>query len=314
MDILTIAKEAITIEIESLKGLLGQLDHNFESAAHAILNCKGKLIVSGMGKSGHIGAKMAATFASTGTPSFFLHPAEAYHGDLGMIAPQDVVMLISYSGETDEVLKLIPFLHAQKNYVIGMSGNPESSLSKHADSHLNINISREACPLELAPTTSTTATLVVGDALAVALIKMRNFQKENFAKFHPGGTLGVRLLARVSDYMQIDHIPFVNLDTEMEEVVDKINTGRLGLTVVGAQHQVQGIITDGDLRRAMKKYKDTFFEIKAKDIMTATPLFIEKSAKLLEAQKLMTERKVASLLVGKPNHLLGVIQMYHIKV
>src|ERR1700730_11988375 len=213
-----IAKRVFDTEIESLKSVAENIGDEFTAAVETILAAKGKLIVSGVGKSGLIGRKIAATFASTGTPSFFLHPGEAFHGDLGMIGSHDMVVLISYSGETDEVLKLIPFLQWNKNVIIGITGNPNSTVAKNSQYHLNIAIQQEACPLALAPTSSTTAALVMGDALAVALMESRRFQPEDFARFHPGGSLGRKLLIRVKDLMRTDNLPFIKEDSSFTEL------------------------------------------------------------------------------------------------
>ncbi len=308
------AKEVFEIESQAIQNLSEQLDKNFEQAVEAILNAKGKLIVLGMGKSGIIGKKIAATMASTGTPSFFLHPGEAYHGDLGMIEPSDTVLLISNSGETDEVLRLIPFLKSQGNTTIAMSGNPNSTLAKNATYHLNIAVKEEACPLQLAPTASTTATLVMGDALAITLMEQRGFQESDFAQFHPGGSLGRRLLTKVEDVMRKENLPLAHSDTGIKELIQKISSGRLGLVVVMEDEKVVGIITDGDIRRAMESSSEQFFLLKAVDIMTKEPQSIEASSKLTAAQKLMTQAKVNSLLVVKNEQLVGIVQIYDIGV
>jgi len=314
MDVLKRAKEVFKIESEAISNLDMNLDSNFEEAVEAILLCQGKLIISGMGKSGIIGKKIAATMASTGTPSFFLHPGEAYHGDLGMIEANDMVLLISNSGETDEVLKLIPFLKAQGNRTVSMSGNADSTLAKNTNYHLNITVEKEACPLQLAPTSSTTATLVMGDALAVVLMEKRNFQDTDFAQFHPGGSLGRRLLTMVSDVMKKDNLPLVDLATSIQIIIQKISSGRLGLVVVMSEEKIQGIITDGDIRRAMESSEEDFFSLSAADLMSKDPRTIESKAKLAVAQKFMTELKVNSLLVTEAEKLVGIVQIYDIGV
>ena len=240
MEIKKLAQEVFEIEAKEIANLSHRLTDDFEKSINAILESSGKLIVSGMGKSGIIGKKIAATFASTGTPSFFLHPGEAYHGDLGMIEENDVVLLISNSGETDEVLKLIPFLKHQKNCTISMSGNDNSTLAKNTNYHLNIAVEKEACPLFLAPTSSTTATLVMGDALAVTLMKLRDFKEENFAKFHPGGSLGRRLLTTVGDVMKKHELPITNSNATIKEVIQRITEGKLGLVVVSDENGTNG--------------------------------------------------------------------------
>ncbi|HEH3668451.1 TPA: KpsF/GutQ family sugar-phosphate isomerase, partial [Campylobacter jejuni] len=227
-------------------------DENFNQAVNLMLNTKGRCIVSGMGKSGHIGAKIAATLASTGTPSFFIHPGEALHGDLGMLTPEDVLIAISNSGETEEILKIIPAIKKRKIPLIVMCGKKNSTLVKQSDIFLNIAVKKEACPLQLAPMSSTTATLVMGDALAAALMKVRNFKPDDFALFHPGGSLGRRLLTKVKDLMVSSNLPIVHPDTEFNDLVDVMTSGKLGLCVVLENEKLVGIITDGDLRRALK--------------------------------------------------------------
>ncbi|HIC79149.1 MAG TPA: KpsF/GutQ family sugar-phosphate isomerase, partial [Sulfurovum sp.] len=239
------AKEVFKIEADAIANLSKNLDSNFEGAIEAILHSKGKLIISGMGKSGIIAKKIAATMASTGTPSFFLHPAEAYHGDLGMIEKEDILLLISNSGETDELLRLIPFLKAQKNIIISMSRNIDSTLAKNSRYHLNIAVEKEACPLQLAPTSSTTATLVMGDALAVTLMELRGFKEVDFAHFHPGGSLGRRLLTRVEDVMRKENLPIVEGATSIQELIGTISKARLGLAIVEEEGKIVGIVTDG---------------------------------------------------------------------
>ena len=311
MEIKKLAQEVFEIEAKEIANLSNRLTEDFEKAIKAILESSGKLIVSGMGKSGIIGKKIAATLASTGTPSFFLHPGEAYHGDLGMIEENDVVLLISNSGETDEVLKLIPFLKHQKNCTISMSGNDHSTLAKNTNYHLNIAVEKEACPLLLAPTSSTTATLVMGDAIAVTLMKLRNFKEENFAKFHPGGSLGRRLLTTVGDVMKKDKLPMTNSEATIKEVIQKITEGKLGLVVILDKNQIKGIITDGDIRRTMESREKEFFGLNAKDLMSSHPKSIQENDKLISASNLMSENKINSLLVvNETNDFVGVVQMY----
>ena len=315
MDIKKLAQEVFEIEAKEIANLSHRLTDDFENAIHAILGSSGKLIISGMGKSGIIGKKIAATLASTGTPSFFLHPGEAYHGDLGMIEENDIVLLISNSGETDEVLKLIPFLKHQKNSTISMSGNEESTLAKNTDYHLNIAVEKEACPLFLAPTSSTTASLVMGDALAVTLMKLRDFKEENFAKFHPGGSLGRRLLTTVGDVMKKYELPTTNSNATIKEVIQGITEGKLGLVVVLEEHRIKGIITDGDIRRAMESREKEFFGLFAKDLMSLDPKLIDANEKLITASTIMSENKINSLLVvNTTNDFVGVVQMYDLGV
>ena len=315
MDIKKLAQEVFEIESKEIANLSKRLTDDFEKAINAILQSSGKLIVSGMGKSGIIGKKIAATLASTGTPSFFLHPGEAYHGDLGMIEENDIVLLISNSGETDEVLKLIPFLKYQKNCTISMSGNDDSTLAKNTNYHLNIAVDKEACPLFLAPTSSTTATLVMGDALAVTLMKLRDFKEENFAKFHPGGSLGRRLLTTVGDVMKKKNLPIISSQATIKEVIQRISEGKLGLVVIIDNNKIMGIITDGDIRRTMESREKDFFNLKAEDLMSNHPKLIYESDKLISASNIMSQHKINSLLVvNESNDLVGVVQVYDLGV
>ena len=315
MEIKKLAQEVFEIEAKEIANLSHRLTDDFEKSINAILESSGKLIVSGMGKSGIIGKKIAATLASTGTPSFFLHPGEAYHGDLGMIEENDIVLLISNSGETDEVLKLIPFLKHQKNCTISMSGNNDSTLAKNTNYHLNIAVEKEACPLFLAPTSSTTATLVMGDALAVTLMKLRDFKEENFAKFHPGGSLGRRLLTTVGDVMKKHELPITNSNATIKEVIQRITEGKLGLVVVTDENGINGVITDGDIRRAMESREKEFFGLLAKNLMSLHPKVIDESEKLITASTIMSENKINSLLVvNAMNDFVGVVQMYDLAV
>ncbi|MES2779853.1 MAG: KpsF/GutQ family sugar-phosphate isomerase [Bacteroidota bacterium] len=305
------AKEVFQIEAKALADLSKQLDDNFNKAVDTVLKSKGRLVICGVGKSGLVGAKISATLASTGTPSMFMHPVEAFHGDLGMLKKEDVLVAISYSGETEELLKLIPYIKAASIKVIGMSGNPKSTLAKNSDYHLNVKVYKEACPLELAPTSSTTATMAMGDALAVALMKARNFKPEDFAKFHPGGSLGRKLLTTVESCMFKDKLPMVKPTANIQEVINTMSSGRLGLAVVIDKHKVSGVITDGDLRRAMDKHTAKLFTLNAKDIMTAKPRTIDKKMMMAEAEELMNAHKITSLLVAdKAGKLEGIVQIY----
>ena len=314
MNIKKIAQEVFTIESKAIANLSNLLTDDFEKAVKDILNSQGKLIISGMGKSGIIGKKIAATLASTGTPSFFLHPGEAYHGDLGMIEKDDMVLLISNSGETDEVLRLILFLKSQGNIIVAMSGNVNSTLATNATYHLNVAVEKEACPLQLAPTSSTTATLVMGDALAVALMKQRNFQDIDFAQFHPGGTLGRRLLTKVEDVMRKENLPMVTKDSSIKELIGIISSARLGLAVVVENEDIVGIVTDGDIRRAMESLEEKFFKLSAEELMSKEPKSIDKREKLTMAQKLMTDLKVNSLIVVDGKKFVGVVQIYDLGI
>ncbi len=306
-----VAKKVINIESKQILNLSKLLDENFEKSIEYILNCKGKVIISGMGKSGIVGKKIAATLASTGTPSFFLHPGEAYHGDLGMIEKKDIVILISNSGETDEILKLIPFLRHQKNITISLTRNPTSTLAINTNFHINIFVEKEACPLQLAPTSSTTATMVIGDAIAVTLMKARKFKEENFAKYHPGGSLGKKLLYKVSDVMHNENLPLINGNESIIEITNIISKGKFGIAIVVEKSVVVGIITDGDIRRAMENNQKMFFNLIGFDIMNSKPKTISPNEKLNQAGNLFNDYKVNTLLVtDAKNHILGVIQTF----
>ncbi len=313
--ILELARRAIRTERESLANLEQSLGDSFAEAVQRILSSEGKCIVTGMGKSGLVGRKIAATLASTGTPSFFLHPGEAFHGDLGMISKEDVVLALSYSGETDEVLKIVPFIQANGNTLIAMTGNEDSTLARHADTHLNVHVESEACILQLAPTSSTTAQLAMGDALAVALMELRGFSSVDFARLHPGGSLGRRLLMTVGQVMRDHDLPIVTPDCSAVEMIHAISKGGLGLIVLMDAGTIRGIVTDGDVRRAMERLKEQFFSIRAMDIATIHPKTIRPEAKLIEAERQMARHKVTSLLVvDEAESLQGVIQIYDIKL
>lgn len=297
-DAINIAKQVIQIEMDGLHQISQNLGESFQIAVDKVLQTKGRTIVCGMGKSGIIGKKMVASFASTGTPSYFMHPGEAFHGDLGMVQPEDVFIAISNSGETDEVLKLLPFLRDNGNYIISMTGKPCSTLAKNSHCHLDVSVPQEACPHQLAPTSSTTATLVMGDALTVALMDARQFRPENFARFHPGGSLGRRLLGKVRDEMISHNLPFVNLHTSTKEVISTMTKGSLGLAlVVDEQRKLLGIITDGDLRRHIDKAEKDFFDLTAKDIYSRNPHCISEDASIQAAFNKMSEIKINSLVV-----------------
>ncbi|HNO70731.1 MAG TPA: KpsF/GutQ family sugar-phosphate isomerase [Bacteroidia bacterium] len=311
-NLLLSAKEVIRIEGEAIRHLARNLNANFSNACTAILHTKGRVIVTGIGKSGNIGKKMSATLASTGTPSLFVHPAEANHGDLGMITHNDIVLAISYSGETEEVIRILPYLKEKKISLIAMTGSPTSTLARHSNFHLNISVKKEACPLQLAPTSSTTATLVMGDALAVALMKERNFQPEDFALLHPGGSLGKKLLTKVEHLMTTNHLPVVSPSTPLSKVISVMSSGRLGLAIVCEKNKLKGVISDGDLRRSIEKYKEKLFALYAKNIMTLQPRTISKNAKVIEAENLCNKHKITSLMVTDKQKLIGVFQIYNI--
>jgi arabinose-5-phosphate isomerase len=316
MNIKNIAKEVFEIESKEISNLSSLLTSDFESSINIIIESKGKLIISGMGKSGIIGKKIAATLASTGTPSFFLHPGEAYHGDLGMIEKEDIVLLISNSGETDEVLKLIPFLKSQNNNTISMTGNPNSTLAKNTHYHLNVSVQFEACPLQLAPTSSTTAAMVMGDALAVALMKVKNFKEVNFAKFHPGGSLGRRLLQTVDNVMKKDNLPVVLLTDSIKDIIHVITKGKCGLVAVeDKDKKLIGVISDGDIRRAMETNEAGFFNLIAANLMTKNPKTAPHDTSLVSASKIMNQEKISSVLVIDHEHtLIGIVQLFDLGI
>jgi arabinose-5-phosphate isomerase len=314
-DILDLARRTLAVEAEALNNMATLLGEEFIRAVNSILECRGKLIITGMGKSGLVGRKIAATLASTGTPSFFLHPGEAFHGDLGMISSNDVVLALSHSGETDEVLKIVPFIHSNGNVLISITGNAESTLAKNSNIHLDTGVKEEACILQLAPTTSTTAQLALGDALAIALMKAREFTSMDFARLHPGGSLGRRLLMTVGNVMRKNDLPVVGMDCSATEMIHAMTRGGLGLIIICDGDKIEGIVTDGDLRRAMESRQSEFFSINAIDIASRSPKTIGTTAKLIEAEKMMTKHKVNSLLVtSEDGHLQGVIQIYDIKL
>ncbi len=308
MNYLQIARNSLAAEQNALAKLSQNLNQQFNQVVELILNCEGRLVVGGIGKSGLIGKKMVATFASTGTPSFFLHPTEAFHGDLGMLKPIDIVMLISYSGESDDVNKLIPSLKNFGNKIIALTGNLNSTLAKHADYILDISVEREACPNNLAPTTSALVTLALGDALAVSLITARNFQPADFAKFHPGGSLGRRLLCRVKDQMQV-RLPKVTENTNFTDCLTVMNEGRMGVALVMENENLKGIITDGDIRRALSANGTNTLNKIAKDLMTSNPKTINYNTYLSEAENFMKEKKIHSLVVvDDQNKVIGLVE------
>jgi len=304
------ARRVLRIEATAIGTLIEQVDLNLAAAVDAILASCGRVIVCGMGKSGLIGNKIAATLASTGTPAFSVHPGEASHGDLGMARPEDIFLALSNSGETDEVIRLIPFLQDNGNRLIAITGRPDSTLARHADFHLNAAVPKEACPLQLAPTASTTAALALGDALAIVLMEARGFRPEHFARFHPGGNLGRRLLTRVSHVMHTEHLPIVRPDDPAAHVVQTISAGRMGVAVVCTERELVGIITDGDLRRAMEHHRRDFAELSAGNMMTANPVCIDQEARLQEAVDLMTERSITSLVIVDDRRLIGLLHLF----
>ena len=298
-------------EAAAILELIPQLTDDFDRAIDLIYHCKGRLIVTGVGKSGHIETKIAATLASTGTPSFFVNPLDAYHGDLGMFTPDDVVLAISYSGNTDELLRFIPLLLERHIPIIGMSGNPDSLLGQYSDCHLNVAVKREACPLNLAPTSSTTVTLAMGDAIACALMEVRHFKASDFARFHPGGSLGKRLLSKVKDYMVSANLPVVSLNSKVSDTIIEISKTKQGIAIAVNDGKIAGVVTDGDVRRAMQNRQDCFFSLTVKDIMSTNPKTINESARLSDAETLMRKYNIHSLVVvNDDNRLTGIIDSF----
>lgn len=310
-DFQRVGKQVLQTEREGLAQLDQYINEDFTKSCEAILSCLGKVVVMGMGKSGHIGRKIAATLASTGTPAFFVHPGEASHGDLGMVSSHDIVLAISNSGESHEIQALIPVLKRQKVKLICMTNNPDSSMGKAADIHLCVKVPQEACPLGLAPTTSTTATLVMGDAVAVALLQARGFTAEDFALSHPGGALGRKLLLRVSDIMHTgSELPHVSRDASLRDALLEITRKNLGLTVICDDlMKIEGIFTDGDLRRIFDLGVD-LNNAKIADVMTSGGIRIRPNALAVDALNLMQARHITSLLVADGDQLIGVVHMH----
>ena len=306
-----VAKQCLRDEAEALIGLIDKIDGDFDKAVELILHCTGKVIVTGVGKSGHIGAKIAATLSSTGTPSFYVNPLDVFHGDLGVITTEDVVIAISNSGQTDELLRFLPYLLQNNIPVIAMTGNPNSLLAKNGTVHLNASVLHEACPLGLAPTSSTTAALALGDALTCALIEARQFKEADFAQFHPGGALGKRLLTRAQDVMHKEELPIIPPTLKLTETVMHMSAGRLGLCVIVEEEKVVGIITDGDIRRAMEKNQSEFFNLTAQDVMTKKPKMIAPDLPIVEIDKILHRNKIhAVIVVDKEHHLLGIVDSF----
>lgn len=310
-DITESIKQTFKQQGETLLNLSEQFNKaQYKLALSLMLQCKGHVIICGMGKSGHVGRKMSATLASTGTPSFFVHPAEAFHGDLGMITCDDVVILISNSGETDEILKLIPSLKNFGNRTIAITGGLQSTLAKNADAVLEIKMQSESCPNNLAPTTSTTLTMAIGDALASALMNKRHFMPNDFARYHPGGSLGRRLLTRLKDVMS-QNLTKVNPDTPLKEVIVGMTQDQHGIALVMEENILLGVITDGDLRRAMMRHDFDLNSFKAIDIMTDSPITVSQHSMLSDAEELMRERQIKQLLVlNDDNTPVGVVNFY----
>ena len=309
-NILSIGKQTIELEAKALHNLLSYINEDFENAVNAIYNCKGRLVISGIGKSAIVAQKIVASLNSTGTPSLFLHAADAIHGDIGMVQADDIVMLISKSGDSPEIKVLVPIIKSFKNPFIAICGNVQSYLARSADILINSTVSAEACPINLAPTSSSVAQIAMGDALVVCLMNLRGFTAEDFAKFHPGGTLGKKLYLHVSDLFINNEKPQVLEETELREAIIEITKKRLGVTVVlNHQEEIVGIITDGDLRRMLENdlYKSG---VKAKDIMTRHPKTIDKNELAVQALQCMREKNITQLIVTANNKYAGIIHLH----
>lgn len=306
------AIQCIRDEAEALLELIPQIDDNFNAAVSMMFNCHGKIIITGVGKSGHIGAKIAATLSSTGTPAFYVNPLDIFHGDLGVMTADDVVLALSNSGQTDELLRFIPMVRHMNVPLIAMTGNEHSLLAKYSDIHLKCRVTKEACPLNLAPTSSTTAALAMGDAIAIALMQVRKFKPRDFAQFHPGGELGKRLLTTAADVMRSEDMPIIPEDMHLGEAIIHVSKGKLGLGVsLSPDNTVTGLITDGDIRRAMERWQAQFFDRTVSDIMTRTPKTVLPTTKITEILRILHKYKIHTVLVVDTNqHLVGIVDHY----
>ncbi len=307
--IVDIAKQVINDEVEALIGLKDYIDENFEKIVNAICDCKGRLIFTGIGKSGHISKKISSTLSSTGTSSFFMHSTEAFHGDLGMIHNDDIVVAISYSGETEDLLRTIPVIQKLGCIVIGVSGNEESTLSKISNFHQLIKVDKEACPLDLAPTSSATATLVWGDALAISLMSKKDFKPEDFARSHPGGSLGKKLLLSAKDVMvRGEDLPLVKHDVLSKDIIKTVSEKGIGVTFVSSKdNKIIGLITDGDIRRAIESSSNYFFDMTAQDFMSKGFISVDPDDLASDCLRIMAEKKIGCLAVMHNKELVGVI-------
>lgn len=307
------AERCLRDEAEAVLSLIPQLDETFDQVIELIYKTKGHVVISGVGKSGHVGAKMAATLSSTGTPALFINPLDALHGDLGMIKSDDVIIFISNSGNTDEILRMIASLEERRIPMVAMTGNPQSLIARYSDYHIPVSVDHEACPLNLAPTSSTTAAIAMGDAIACALMEMRGFKANDFAMFHPGGSLGRKLLVRVKDVMYTENLPIISPQLRLSEAIMTISGGKLGLGVVMHDEQIVGIITDGDIRRAVEGAQTRFINLTVEEVMTRTPKTINPEAKLAQIQAMFNRHKIHSLLVVDNNKkLLGIVDYFAI--
>lgn len=308
-----IAEQCLREEAQALLALIPQLDEQFDQAVELCFQCRGHVVVTGVGKSGHIGAKMAATLSSTGTPSVYINPLDALHGDLGMIRTDDVLLLISHSGNSDELLRIISSLEERPIPIISMTGNSNSLIARHSQCHILVEVRKEACPLNLAPTSSTTATLAMGDALAIALMEKHKFKANDFAKYHPGGTLGQKLVTRVRDVMYTENFPIIPPDMRLVDALIDISRGKLGLGVVMRGDEILGIITDGDIRRAVEGQRQNVLNVTVQEVMTRHPKTINPEAKLTQIQYMFNKFKIHSLLVlDKMGKLVGIVDYFAI--
>ncbi len=305
------AIKCLNDEADAISNLIPNIDDDFRKAVNLILECKGKVVITGVGKSGHIGAKIAATLSSTGTPSFYVSPLDMYHGDLGVVSSDDIVLAISYSGHTDELLKLIPSFDERQISIICMTGYRDSLLAQHSAACLCIYVEEEARPLRLAPTCSSTATLAMGDALACSLMVARGFKERDFAKFHPGGMLGKRLLTCAEDVMRKDNLPVASPDTPLGETVTLVSQGRLGICVAVENDTVVGLVTDGDIRRAIENSQSRFFDLTLRDIMTVNPKTVSRQTRIVEIDRILNTNNIhCVLVVDDKMHLLGVVDSF----
>lgn len=306
------AERCLRDEAQSLLDLIPQLDNSFEQVVDLIHHCSGHVVVTGVGKSGHVGAKVAATLSSTGTPAIYLNALDALHGDLGEIMDNDVLLLISNSGNTDELLRIVASLEDRHLPIVSMTSDAHSLLAQHSDYHILCRVEKEACPLNLAPTSSTTAAMAMGDALACALMEVRKFKAKDFAQFHPGGSLGRKLLVRVKDVMYTDNFPIVPPTMRLSDALITISSGKLGLGVVMEDDKILGIITDGDIRRAVEGARENFINLSVSEAMTSTPKTISPEAKLTTIQQMFRNHKIHSLLVTEHGKLVGIVDYFAI--
>ena len=308
-DIIATAKKTINIEAEAIKNLINLVDIGFENTVKTILNSKGRVIVTGIGKSAIVGSKIVATFNSTGTPSIFMHAADAIHGDLGNILKDDVVICISKSGNTPEIKVLIPLIKNYGNKISAITGNPKSYLAQNADFVLNTFVEKEACPNNLAPTSSTTAQLVIGDALAVCLLELRDFTSKDFAKYHPGGTLGKKLYLRIRDLVSKNEVPKVNPKSSIKDVIVEISEKRLGATAVIDENRIEGIITDGDIRRMLEN-NENISSLCARDIMSEHPITVIENEMAISALEIMKKNNITQILVTEKDNYIGIVHFH----